>query len=112
MKYSPFRTDTNQLRFTMKKEAKENIGSDFDDFLSEEKIKNEVEATAIKRVIAFQLKNEMKKKHITKTVLAKKMHTSRSAIDRLFDPENNSLTLVTLNKAAHILGKKLEVHLV
>lgn len=96
----------------MKKETNKNIGSDFDDFLSEQGIREEVEATAIKRVITFQLQNEMKKKHITKTVMAKKMHTSRSAIDRLFNPENDSLTLVTLNKAAHALGKKLEVHLV
>jgi hypothetical protein len=89
-----------------------NIGSDFDDFLTEETIKDEVEATAIKRVITFQLQQEMKKKHITKTGMAKKMHTSRSAVDRLFDPENDSLTLVTLNKAAHVLGKKLKVQLV
>lgn len=89
-----------------------NIGSDFDDFLNEELIKDDVEATAIKRVITFQLQQEMKKKHITKTGMAKKMHTSRSAVDRLFDPENDSLTLVTLNKAAHVLGKKLKVQLV
>jgi hypothetical protein len=89
-----------------------NIGSDFDDFLDEDAIKDEVEATAIKRVITFQLQQEMKKKHITKTAMARKMHTSRSAVDRLFDPENDSLTLVTLNKAAHVLGKKLKVQLV
>jgi antitoxin HicB len=88
-----------------------NIGSDFDDFLTEEAIKDEVEATAIKRVITFQLQNEMEKKHISKTAMAKKMHTSRSAIDRLFDPANNSLTLVTLSKAAHALGKKLTFQL-
>lgn len=94
------------------KETHKNIGSDFDDFLSEENLKDEVEAIAIKRVITFQLQQEMKKKHITKTNMAKKMHTSRSAVDRLFDPENDSLTLVTLNKAAHALGKKLKVQLV
>lgn len=94
------------------KEMHKNIGSDFDDFLTEEEIRDEVEATAIKRVITFQLEKEMKKKHITKTVMAKKMHTSRSAIDRLFDPGNDSLTLTTLNKAAHVLGKKLRVQLV
>jgi predicted XRE-type DNA-binding protein len=91
---------------------KENIGSDFDEFLDKEGIKDDVEATAIKRVITFQLQNEMKKKHISKTVMAKRMHTSRSAIDRLFDPENDSLTLATLNKAAHALGKQLKVQLV
>ena len=94
------------------KETNKNIGSDFDDFLTEENMRDEVEATAIKRVITFQLQQEMKKKNITKTIMAKKMHTSRSAIDRLFDPENDSLTLVTLNKAAHALGKTLKVQIV
>ena len=89
-----------------------NIGSDFDDFLAEEGIRDNVEATAIKRVIAFQIKKEMKKKNITKTEMARKMHTSRTAIERLFDPENESITLVTLNKAANALGKKLKVELV
>jgi hypothetical protein len=94
------------------KEKNKNIGSGFDDFLTEETIKDEVEATAIKRVFTFQLQQEMKKKHITKTGMAKKMHTSRSAVDMLFDPENDSLTLVILNTAAHVLGKKLKVQLV
>ena len=89
-----------------------NIGSDFDDFLIEEGVRDEVEATAIKRVITFQLEKEMINKHITKTAMAKKMHTSRSAVDRLFDPDNDSLTLTTLNKAAHVLGKKLKVQLI
>jgi plasmid maintenance system antidote protein VapI len=50
--------------------------------------------------------------HLTKTVLAKKMHTSRSAVERLFDPDNNSVTLGTLNRAAAAVGKKLKVELV
>lgn len=88
------------------------IGSDFDDFLEEEGIRGEVETIALKKVIAWQFRKEMKKLHITKTMMAKKMHTSRSAIDRLFDPENESMTLQTLNKAATALGKKLKVVLV
>lgn len=88
------------------------IGSDFDDFLQEEGILEDVETVALKKVIAWQLKQAMKKLHITKTMMAKKMHTSRSAVDRLFDPENESITLQTLNKAANALGKKLKVEFV
>lgn len=88
------------------------IGSDFDSFLADEGIKDYVETAAIKKVIAFQIKKEMSKKHITKTVMAHKMRTSRSALERLFDPDNDSLTLSTLNKAAAVLGKRLLVQFV
>jgi antitoxin HicB len=88
------------------------IGSDFDGFLQDEGIKEEVEATAIKKVIAFQIKKEMTRKHLTKTVMAQKMHTSRSALERLFDPTNDSLTLATLNKTALVLGKRLKIEFV
>lgn len=88
------------------------IGSSFDNFLEEEGIKEDVEIVAIKRVIAYQLEKNMKKMHMTKSMMAKKMHTSRSAVDRLFDPKNESITLQTLNKAASALGKKLKVELV
>jgi predicted XRE-type DNA-binding protein len=88
------------------------IGSDFDDFLKDEGILEETEAVAIKRVITYQIEKAMKHRHFTKTMMAKRMHTSRSALDRLFDPENESVTLVTLNKAASALGRKLKVELV
>jgi DNA-binding Xre family transcriptional regulator len=88
------------------------IGSDFDDFLKEDNIFEEVESVAIKRVIAFQLQKTMSRLHMTKTGMAKRMHTSRSAIDRLFDPENEAVTLTTLNRAAAAVGKKLKVELV
>lgn len=88
------------------------IGSKFDDFLKEENLLEQAEAVAIKRVIAFQLSKAMKKKGFSKTLMAKRMHTSRSSIERLFDPENESVTLLTLNKAATTLGRKLKVELV
>jgi hypothetical protein len=88
------------------------IGSSLDDFLNEEGLLAETEATALKRVVAFQLQKAMKERHVTKTQMAVRMHTSRSAIERLFDPENDSMTLVTLNKAATALGKKLKIQLV
>jgi len=91
---------------------KKHIGSSFDDFLAEEGLLDQVDAAAIKRVIAHQIESAMRTEHLTKSMLARKMNTSRSALDRLFDPENKSVTLVTLNKAAAALGRKLEVQLV
>jgi antitoxin HicB len=94
--------------------AKQNkyIGSNFDDFLNSEGLLEETETVAVKRVIAFQLKQAMKEHKLTKTAMAKRMHTSRSALERLFDPANESITLTTLNKAASALGKKLKVELI
>lgn len=88
------------------------IGSNLDDFLEEEGILAEVEAAAVKRVLAYKVEQMMKKKHITKTSLAKKMHTSRSALDRLLDPDNVSVTLQTLERAALAVGKRLKINLV
>ena len=90
---------------------KKHIGSNFDDFLKEEKIYEQVQATAIKRVIAYQIAEEMKKKNLTKTEMASRMKTSRAALERLLDPENASITLITLERAASALGKKLTVQL-
>ena len=91
---------------------KKKIGSKFDDFLLEEGVFDEVEASAIKRVIAFQIENEMEHRNLSKTEMAKRMKTSRAAFERLLDPGNTSVTLHTLGKAASALGKKLRVKLV
>jgi antitoxin HicB len=88
------------------------IGSSFDDFLDEENFLVEANEIAIKRVIAWQLQQEIESKHMTKTDVAKAMGTSRAAVDRLLDPNNTSVTLNTLSKAARILGKKIEIDLV
>ena len=85
------------------------IGSSFDDFLAEEGLLAEAEAIAIKRVVAFQLAKMMEDKHLSKTAMAKKMNTSRSALNRLLDPKNTSVTLQTLERAAHAIGKRLRV---
>jgi antitoxin HicB len=85
------------------------IGSDFDSFLAQEKILEEVELAAIKKIIAYELKQEMKRKKITQTQMAKCLGTSRSALLRLLDPNNYSVTLVTLNRLAHAMGKKLDL---
>ena len=91
--------------------AKKNIGSSFDDFLKEEAMLEEVTAVAMKRVIAWQIAEEMKVQQLTKTALAKRMHTSRAALNRLLDENDSSLTLTTLASAAAALGKKVNLQL-
>jgi len=88
------------------------IGSDFDDFLREDGTLESVETAAVKRVIAHQIAKAMRYRHMTKTMMARRMRTSRSAVERLFDPQNESVTLSTLNRAACALGKKLKVELI
>ena len=88
------------------------IGSSFDDFLTEEGIVEEVEAGAIKKIIAYRLQETIEKEHITKNALAARLDTSRTAVNKLLDPENESITLLTLKKAANVLGKKLRFELV
>jgi len=92
--------------------AHKNIGDSFDSFLKDEGILEKVEEVATKRVIAFQLKKELEKQQFTKAKLAREMKTSRSSVDRLLDPDSESMTLNTLKKAASVLGKKVLVQLV
>ncbi|MCY3771098.1 MAG: helix-turn-helix transcriptional regulator [Gemmatimonadetes bacterium] len=88
------------------------VGSDFDDFLKEEGLTQEVERVAIKRVIAYQVGQYMLNQGLTKTEMARRMHTSRASLDRLLDPENSSVTLQTLERAARALGRQLHIVLV
>ena len=92
--------------------GKKHIGSLFDDFLKEEGIYEEVQSTAIKRVLAWQLEQAMKKRKITKIEMARRMETSRAQLDRLLDPENESVTLATLTRAAAVVGRKVRLELV
>ncbi|MCX7784372.1 MAG: helix-turn-helix domain-containing protein [Meiothermus sp.] len=87
------------------------IGGDFDEFLSDEGILEEAEAVATKRVIAYQIAQEMERAHISQSELARRMKTSRSAVERLLDPANPSVTLVTLERAAKAVGKRLKIQL-
>ena len=88
------------------------MGSSFDEFLQEEGMLAQAEAVAIKRVIAFQLEETMTKEHISKTEMAKRMNTSRSAINRLLDPLNTSITLATIESAVAAMGKRLKIQVV
>ena len=85
------------------------IGSNFDDFLLEEGLLEESEAIAIKRVIAYALEQKMLNENISINRLAKELETSRSAISRILDPENTSITLNTIEKVAKYLGKRIVV---
>lgn len=91
--------------------SKKHIGSNFDDFLADEALLEEATATAVKRVIAWQIEQEMKTQKLTKTALASKMKTSRAALNRLLDASDTSLTLTTLASAAAALGKHVRIEL-
>ncbi len=93
--------------------AKKNphLGTKFDNYLAEEGLLEEVTATALKRVLAWQIAQAMKKQRVTKSAMAKRMRTSRAALDRLLDAENTSVTLQTMGRAAAVLGKELSITL-
>jgi antitoxin HicB len=96
----------------MAKTMKGRISTDsFDDFLAEQGTLTESEDVAIKRVLAWQISEGMKAEGITKTVMAARMKTDRRQLDRLLDPENKSVTLSTLRRAATALGRKLYVEI-
>ena len=81
--------------------------SSFDSFLEEHGIREEVEAVAIKRVLAWQLSQAMQEQQKTKQAMARQLRTSRSQLDRLLDPQNVSVTLDAITRAAKALGKRL-----
>lgn len=91
--------------------SKIHIGSRLDDFLAEEAMLEDVTAVAVMRVISWQIEREMKAQNLTKTAMAKKMHTSRAALNRLLDETDTSLTLTTLAGAAAAVGKKVRLEL-
>ena len=99
--------DYFKLKRITKMIDKKNIGSSFDSFLEEENILQESEATAIKRVIAYALEQKMLADNISVNRLAKELATSRTAICRILDPENTSITLNTIEKVAKYLGKRI-----
>lgn len=86
-------------------------GSSFESFLEEEGIREEVEAVAIKRVLAWQFMQAMEQQQKTKLAMARELHTSRSQLDRLLDPANVSVSLDTMARAAQALGKRLTIRI-
>jgi DNA-binding phage protein len=92
--------------------AFDHSGSSFDSFLDEENILGEVEAAAIKKVIAWQLAETMRKQGVSKKAMAERMGTSRSQLDRLLDPRNPNVHLTTIARAARVVGKRLHIDMV
>ena len=90
----------------------EHLGSSLDDFLTEEGQLAEAEAMTAKRVLAFQISQLMAEQHLTKAEMARRMSTSRAAVDRLLDFDTESATVATLEKAAAALGRRLYIALV
>jgi phosphoribosylformylglycinamidine (FGAM) synthase PurS component len=90
-----------------KNQMNDHSGSTFDSFLEEEGIREEVEAVAVKRILAWQLEQAMKQQQKTKRAMARELRTSRSQLDRLLDPQNTAVTIDTVTRAARVLGKRL-----
>jgi DNA-binding Xre family transcriptional regulator len=97
---------------TAKRKKNPRWGSTVDDFLAEEGVLEEFRAIAIKEVIAWQIQQAMKKKKLSKNKMAELMETSRAQLDRLLDPKGGNVTLETLHRAAHVLGRELRIELV
>jgi antitoxin HicB len=93
------------------RKPRDTSGSTFDSFLEEHGIREEVEAVATKRVLAWQLAQEMKRQRKTKQTMAQQLRTSRSQLDRLLDPRNTAVTLETITRAAKVLGMKVVVRI-
>lgn len=93
------------------KKASPHRGSSLDEFLAEEGILEEATAKAAKKALAWQFAQAMKEQNVTKAALARRMKTSRAQLDRLLDPENQSVTLKTLARAAEILGMRMQIEL-
>lgn len=91
--------------------GKRHIGSSFDGFLAKEGLLGQATMVAQKRVLAWQLARAMRERKITKAALARRMRTSRSALDRLLDPRNAGVTLASMGRAAAALGKRLSIGL-
>ena len=90
----------------------ERIGSSFESFLEAEGIRDEVDAVAQKRVFAWQIQQAMEAAGITQSQLAVRMHTSRTQVARLLDPDNTAVQLDTLQRAARAVGRVLKLELV
>lgn len=96
----------------MSKNRNPHRGGSFDEFLKEEGIYEETQASAVKRVLAWQLRQAMEQEGLSKNQMAKRMGTSRSQLDRILDPANDKIQLDTILKAAQVLGRAVRLELV
>ena len=86
-------------------------GSNFDDFLAEEGLLEEVSARAQKRFLALQVEDIMKVMNLSKTKIAENMSTDADQLNHLLDPDNTAVTLESLNRLARAMGKRLRIEL-
>jgi hypothetical protein len=96
----------------MTEHEKGSIGSSFAEFLEEEGLADEVEEMAVKKVIAAALARRMEELQVSKAAMAREMQTSRAQVNRLLDPENEGVTLNTIQRAAKVLGMRVRCELV
>ncbi len=96
----------------MAKISKKHVGSSFESLLAEDGTLAEATAIAVKRVLAWELTEAMREQNLSKAEMARRMETSRPALDRLLDAENDSVTLRTMDRAARALGKRLQLDLI
>ena len=106
------REKTNEGGETMRKRKNHHIGGRFDDWLKEEGIYEETTNASIKKVVAWQIQQAMEQQKLTRTEMARRMATSRVQLNRLLDPDNDSVTLGTLTRAATAIGRRLRLELV
>ncbi|MXV94886.1 MAG: helix-turn-helix domain-containing protein [Gemmatimonadetes bacterium] len=93
-------------------QTKGQIGSSFEHYLAEQGTLEETTASAVKRVLAWQLEQAMERQQITKSAMARAMRTSRSQLDRILDPDNDHIRLDTLTAAANVLGLNVRIELI
>jgi antitoxin HicB len=96
----------------MTKRKNPHIGGKFEDWLKDEGIYEETTNASIKKVVAWQIEQAMQQQNLTRTEMARRMATSRVQLNRLLDPESDSVTLGTLSRAAAVLGRKVVLGLV
>ncbi len=92
--------------------ANKHEGSTFDSFLAERGMLEDLQTQAIKEVLAWQLTREMADRKLTQTAMARLMHTSRSQVRRILDPNDTTVTLDTLQRAASVIGRRVQLALV
>lgn len=100
-----------RARRVSRRKANPHVGSDFEDFLREEGRLEEATALAVKRVLAWEFEQAMKKANVSQAEMARRMNTSRAVIRRLLDANDPSITLATISRAATALGKSVRLRL-
>jgi len=93
------------------KKSNKHRGSHFDDFLRDEEMLEECTASAVKAVLAMEIADAMKEHNITKRALAEKMHSSRSQLDRILDPDETGTSIEAMTRAAVAMGMRLEIRI-